>query len=186
MCEVDHEAAAVAAIAKLVAAYPHLAQGPCSHPALAGCEDVVWSAIPDCPMDIPVVLRGLLDPDAAEEAERALGWVVMSGPLSISTAMAAVLPFLLRLAADPEAPRRDELFVLVLVAAACSEPTDPDNAYALAISGREEDHPERALCRTVFATDATWVRRLLDDDTLLSSAPLRDDERTCLRTAAGL
>ncbi|MFJ8743636.1 hypothetical protein ACIRL2_30190 [Embleya sp. NPDC127516] len=174
------------AIAKLVAAYPHLTQGPCSHLALAGCQDVVWSTIPGCPENVPVVLRGLLDPDAAEEAERALGWVVMSGPLSMSRAMPAVLPFLLRLAADPEAPRRDELFGLVVVAAALCEPTDPDNARAVAIDGREEDHPERALCRAAFVTDATWVRRLLDDDTLLTSAPLHDDERAHLHTAAGL
>ncbi|MYS87724.1 hypothetical protein [Embleya scabrispora] len=186
MCEVDHEAAAVAAVARLVAAHPHLAQGPCSHPALAGCEDVVWTAIPGCPEGVPVVLRGLLDPEAAEETERALGWVVMSGPLNIGMAMAAVLPFLLRLAADPEVPRRDELFDLVLVAAALSEPTDPDNAWALAIGGREEDHPERALCRAAFVTDAAWVRRLLDDDALLASASLRDDDHASLRAAAGL
>lgn len=101
--------------------------------------------------------------------------------------MPAVLPFLLRLAADLEAPRRDELFgLVVVVAAALCEPTDSDNAWALAIDGREEDHPERALCRAAFVTDATWVRRLLDDDTLLADAPLHDDERACLHTAVGL
>lgn len=134
----------------------------------------------------PVVLRGLVDPDAAREAGRALGWLVMSGPISISAVMPAVVPFLLRLAADPSVPRRGELFVLVLVAAALSEPTDPDNAAALVIGGREEDHPERALCRAAFVADARWVSRLLADDGLPAGAELRDDERDYLLKAAGL
>ncbi|MER5268841.1 hypothetical protein ABTZ99_42790 [Actinosynnema sp. NPDC002837] len=132
-----------------------------------------------------MLLRGLLDPDAAEEAERVLGWLVMSGPMHISAVMPAVVPFLLRLAADPSVPRRGELFGLVLVAAALSEPTDPENAAALAISGREEDHPERALCRSAFAADANWVSRLLAD-TSLPGAELRDYERAYLLKAAGL
>ncbi|MFI1584503.1 hypothetical protein [Embleya sp. NPDC020630] len=131
------------------------------------------------------MLRGLLDAGAAEEATRALGWVVMSGVLSIGPAMSAVLPFLLRLAADPEVPRRDELFTLVL-AAALSEATDPDNPVDMAIGGPEEDHPERGLCRAAFVTHQSWVRRLLDDDTLLAHGPLHDDERICLHTVAQL
>lgn len=50
MCTVDHEAAAVTA--SPTAAHPHLA-----HPALEGCEDVAWPAVPGCPVDVPVVLR---------------------------------------------------------------------------------------------------------------------------------
>ncbi len=110
----------------------------------------------------------------------------MSGQLRISSVMPAVLPFLLRLAADPSVPRRGELFDIVLVAAALSESTDPGNAWDLAVSGPEEEHPERALCRASFATDAAWVRRLLADDGLPVGSPLRDDERACLLRAAGL
>jgi hypothetical protein len=186
VCKVDHEAAAVAATAALTAACPHLRHGASSHPALAGCEDVEWSAIPGCPVDVPVVLRGLLDPDAAEMAERALDWLVTAGPMSMSAAMPAVLPYLLRLTADPSTPRRNELFGLVLVAAALSEPTDPDNAWDMAVGGLEEDHPERALCRAAFVADAAWVRRLLADDELLAGLHLGEDERVSLVQAAGL
>ncbi|MFE6839088.1 hypothetical protein ACFVFI_30160 [Streptomyces sp. NPDC057705] len=182
----DHDAAAAAAIAALTEAYPHLAQGPASHPALAGCEEVDWTVIPGCPKGVPVVLRGLVDPRAAEEASRALSWLVMSGPLRISTVMPAVVPFLLRLAADPSVPLRGELFDLVLMAAALSEPADPGSPWDLAISGPEEDHPERALCRASFAADAAWVRRLLADEGLPVDSPLSDDERARLLGAAGL
>lgn len=176
MCQTDSTAAAVA-IAALTEAYPYLAQEGSPHPALAGCEDVAWSAIPGCPGGVPVVLRGLLDPDAAEEAERVLGWLVMSGPLHMSAVMPAVVPFLLRLVADSMVPRRGELFDLVLVAAALCEPTAPDNAAALAISGREEDHPERALCRSAFVANADRVSRLLADTGSPAGVELRDYER---------
>ncbi|GAA2280574.1 hypothetical protein GCM10010234_16850 [Streptomyces hawaiiensis] len=186
VCTVDHEAAAVTATAALTAAYPHLTQEAAPHPALRGCEDVEWSSIPGCPVDVPVVLRGLLDPEAAEMAERALDWLVMSGPMSISATMPAVVPYLLRLAADPSTPRRDELFGLLLVAAALSAPTDPNSRWDMAISGPEEDHPERALCRAAFAADAAWVRRLLADGELLAALQLGQDERDLLIQAAGL
>lgn len=88
--------------------YPHLAREGSWHPALAGCEDVAWSAIPGCPDGVPVVLRGLLDPDTAREDARLLGWLVMTGPSTISAVMPAVVPFLLRLAADPSVPRRGD------------------------------------------------------------------------------
>ncbi|MFF2133236.1 hypothetical protein ACFVW1_49495, partial [Streptomyces olivochromogenes] len=81
VCKVDHEAAAVTATVALTAAYPRLRQETSPHPALEGCEDVEWSSIPGCPVDVPVILRGLLDHDAAEMAERALDWLVMSGPM---------------------------------------------------------------------------------------------------------
>lgn len=145
-----------------------------------------WSSIPGCQVDVPTVLRGLLDPDAAEMAERALNWLVMSGPMSISALMPAAVPYLLRLTADPSTPRRDQLFELLLVAAALSAPTDPDNAWDLAISGPEKDHPERALCRAAFAADAAWVQRLLTDDELLADPDLNDDDRASLVQAAGL
>jgi hypothetical protein len=186
VCKVDHEAAAVAATAVLTAAHPHLTDEASSHPALAGCEDVEWSAVPGCPVDVPVVLRGLLDPDAAETAERALDWLVMSEPMSISAVMPSVLPYLLRLTADPSTPRRNELFGLVLIAAALSAPTDPDNAWDMAVGGLEKDHPERALCRAAFVADAAWVRRLLADDALLTGLHLGEDDRTSLVQAAGL
>jgi hypothetical protein len=186
VCTVDSEAAAVIATAALTAAHPHLTREAAPHPALEGCEDVEWSSLPGCPVDVPVVLRGLLDPDAAEMAERALDWLVMSGPMSISATMPAVVPYLLRLAADPSTPRREELFGLVLVAAVLSAPTDPDNPRDLAVNGPEEDHPERALCRAAFVADAAWVRRLLADDELLADLRLGEDERASLIQAAGL
>lgn len=186
VCTVDHEAAAVAATAALTAAYPHLGQEASPHPALQGCEDVEWSSIPGCPVDASVVLRGLLDSDAAELAERALDWLVMSGPMSISATMPAVVPYLLRLTADPSVPRRNELFGLVLVAAALSAPTDPDNAWDLAVGGPENDHPERALCRAAFVAEAASVRRLLADEELLAGLHLGEGERASLVQAAGL
>ncbi|MFE3166008.1 hypothetical protein [Streptomyces sp. NPDC059224] len=186
MCTVDHEAAAVAATAALTAAYPYLRQEGSPHPALEGCEGVEWSSIPGCPGDVPVVLRGLLDPGAAEMAERALDWLVMSGPMSISATMPAVLPYLLRLAADPSVPRRDEVFGLVLVAAALSAPANPDSAWDPAVSGPEEDHPERALCRAAFVADAAWVRRLLADGGQPAGFHLDEDERASLARVAGL
>ncbi|MFJ7334274.1 hypothetical protein ACIQU3_20745 [Streptomyces sp. NPDC101110] len=145
-----------------------------------------WSSIPGCPVDVPVVLRGLVDPDAAEMAERALDWLLMTGPMSISAVMPAVVPYLLRLAAEPSTPRRGELFGLVLVAAALSAPADPDNPWDMAVGGPEEDHPERALCRAAFVADAAWVRRLLADDDLLADLRLGDDERDSLMQVAGL
>ncbi|MFF5145778.1 hypothetical protein ACFY6U_39730 [Streptomyces sp. NPDC013157] len=182
----DHEAAAVVATAALTAAHPHLKRATAPHPALEGCDDVEWTSIPGCPDDVPAVLRGLLDPDAAESAERALDWVVMSGPMSISAAMPAVVPYLLRLTADPSVPRRTGLLGILLVAAVLSAPTDPGNARHLAIGGLEQDHPERARCRAVFAADAVWVRRLLADEELLAGAGLDADDRESLAEAAGL
>ncbi|MFD7259152.1 hypothetical protein [Streptomyces sp. NPDC059874] len=132
------------------------------------------------------MLHGLVDPDASEAAEQALSWLVMAGPMRISTVMPAVLPFLLRLTADPTVPCRDKLFDLVLVAAALSEPVDPDNPWDLAISGPEAEHPERSLCRAAFEANAQWVRRLLTDDRLPAGEPLGEDERATLLRAAGL
>ncbi|MER6538086.1 hypothetical protein ACWDE0_35315 [Streptomyces sp. 900105755] len=182
----DHEAAAVAATAALTAAHPHLKRVAAPHPALEGCDDVEWASVPGCPVDVPAVLRGLLDPDAAESAERVLVRVVMSGPMSVSAAMPAVVPHLLRLTADPSVPRRAELLVILLVAAALSAPTDPGNAWHLAIGGLEQDHPERARCRAAFAAGAVWVRRLLADEELLAGAGLDADDRQSLADAAGL
>ena len=176
----------MAAVAALTAAYPHLRQELSPHPALQGCEDVEWSSIPGCQVDVPVVLRGLVDPDAAEMAERALDWLVMSGPMSISAVMPAVVPYLLRLTADTSTPRRTDLLELLFVAAALSEPTDPDNEWDMAVGGPEQDHPERALCRAAFVADAPWVRRLLTDDDLFADSHLDDDERASLLQAAGL
>ncbi|MFK0256275.1 hypothetical protein [Streptomyces sp. NPDC090445] len=185
MCTVSR-AAVEAAIADLTAAYPHLAVDPSPHPALAGCEEVVWSELPGCPDGVPALLYGLVDPEAAEVAGRTLSRLVMAGPMHISAAMPAIVPYLLRLAADPEVPHRGKHFDLVLVAAALSEPVDPGNPRDLAINGPEEEHPERALCRTAFEADAVWVRRLLADDQLPDGEPLSPDERDLLLRAAGL
>ncbi|WP_046501021.1 hypothetical protein [Streptomyces odonnellii] len=186
MCKVDRDAAAVTAAAALTTAHPHLSHEASPHPALEGCEGVGWLSVSGCAVDVPVILRGLLDPDAAEMAERALDWLVMSSPMSISATMPAVLPYLLRLTADPSAPRRNELFGLVLVAAALSAQTNPASAWDLAVSGPEQDHPERALCRAAFVADAAWVRRLLADDELLAGLHLDEGDRASLVQVAGL
>lgn len=188
MCKVNPKSARTAStapIAALAAAHPHLAQSPSAHAALTGCEDVEWSAVPGCPDGVPVVLRGLADADAAEEADSVLGSLVMSGPMSISSVMPAVVPFLLRLTADPSVPRRTELLGLLLLAAALSVPTDPGSRWAVA-HGLDEDHPERALCRAAFAADSALVQRLLADEELFASASLDDSDRDSLAAAAGL
>ncbi|MFH8894366.1 hypothetical protein [Streptomyces sp. NPDC017949] len=179
-------AAVAAAIADLISAHPHLAEAPSPHPALTGCEDVVWSELPGCTDRVPALLYGLVDPDAAEVAGRTLGWLVMAGPMHISAAMPSILPYLLRLAADPEVPYRGRHFDTVLVAAALSEPVDPGNRRDLAINGPEEEHPERAQCRSAFEANGVWVRRLLADDQLPEGEPLRQDELDSLLGAAGL
>ncbi|MFB7958423.1 hypothetical protein [Streptomyces sp. NPDC056045] len=135
---------------------------------------------------VPALLYGLVDPDAAEVAGQTLSWLVMAGPMHISAAMAAIVPYLLRLAADPEVPHRGKHFDLILVAAALSEPANPGNPRDLAINGPEEEHPERALCRKAFEVNAVWVRRLLADDQLPEGDPLLQEERDSLLRAAGL
>ncbi|MFK0173172.1 hypothetical protein ACIQU5_30695 [Streptomyces sp. NPDC090306] len=160
-------------------------QDPSAHPALTGCADVEWSAIPGCPDGVPVVLRGLADADAAEEADSVLDRLVMSGPMSISAAMPSVVPFLLRLTVDPSVPRRTELLGMLLIAAALSEPVAPGSGWAVA-HGPDEDHPERTLCRAAFAADPVLVRQLLADQELLARASLDDGDRDSLAAAAGL
>jgi len=49
-----------------------------------------------------------------------------------------------------------------------------------------EDRVKRALCRAAFTADAMWVRRLVDDDTLLADVRLSDEERGWLLEAGGL
>ncbi|MGW7348266.1 hypothetical protein [Streptomyces sp. NPDC054854] len=62
--------------------------------------------------------------------------------MHISGAMPSILPYLLRLAADPEVPYRGRHFDTVLVTAALPQPVDPGNPRDLAINGPEEEHPE--------------------------------------------
>ncbi|SEF13774.1 hypothetical protein [Streptomyces sp. Ag109_O5-10] len=76
--------------------------------------------------------------------------------------------------------------MILLVAAALSAPTDPGNAWHLAIGGLEQDHPERARCRAAFAAGAVWVRRLPADEELPAGAGLDADDRQSLADAAGL
>lgn len=175
MCQTDH-AEVAAMITSLAAAHPRIAQR--SHPALAGCDDVAWSAIPRCPENVPLVLRGLLVPDAAGEAQRLLSFVVLAGPLQHSPAMPAVLPFLLRLAADPLVPHRERLFDVVVLAAVMSKPGGPPVMF-----GPEE---ERAACRAVLAAHSDQVSRLLADPVLTAGSELGEDERADLVTTAGL
>ncbi|MGP3634423.1 hypothetical protein ACTU45_13805 [Streptomyces sp. 24-1644] len=148
------------------------------HPALRGCEEVAWSANPGCPAGIPVLLHGLLDTASAPEATRVLTNVLMDGVFRLSSAMPAALPFLLRLAAEPQVPARSGLMDLLVVAAELSEPVDADNERAVMLLGRDSDHPERERCRAVFAEYADLLAGLPDE--LISAA-----DRAALQQAAG-
>ncbi|MCW3820909.1 hypothetical protein ONA91_41460, partial [Micromonospora sp. DR5-3] len=81
-------------------------------------------------------------------------------------AMPAALPFLLRLAADPDVPVRSALLDLVVVTAELSKPVDADDERAVLLLGNDNDHPEREQCRVVFSEHVSLLRTLLDDDTL--------------------
>ena len=116
MCVVD-AAAKEAAVARFLQEHPQAGQADSEHPALWGCAEVAWSEIPGCPAGIPSLFYGLLDQVAAPEAARVLTNVLMGGVFHLSAAMPAALPFLLRLAADPDVPVRSGLFDLVVVTA---------------------------------------------------------------------
>ncbi|MEU0220992.1 hypothetical protein ABZ281_40810, partial [Streptomyces sp. NPDC006265] len=98
-----------AAVARFLQEFPQ-APPPSGrdHPALRGCDDIAWADFPGCPAGVGALMRGLLDPAAASEAERVLCNVLMDGVFRLGPAMPAALPFLLRLAADPALPERAE------------------------------------------------------------------------------
>ncbi|MEV1316425.1 hypothetical protein AB0J14_10110 [Micromonospora arborensis] len=178
MCVVD-AAAKEAAVARFLNEHARVRRTDNEHPALRGCAEIAWSEIPGCPADIPLLFRGLLDQDAAPEAKRVLTNILMGSVFHLSEAMPAALPFLLRLAADPEISVRSDLLDLVVVAAELSQPVDADNERAVRLLGKDSDHPEREQCRAVFSEHASLLRALLDDDTVDAA------DRAILRQVGG-
>ncbi|MEV4545973.1 hypothetical protein [Micromonospora echinaurantiaca] len=159
-------AAKQAAVARFLEEYAQVGRAGNEHPALRGCAEIAWSEIPDCPADLPYLFYGLLDQVAAPEAARVLTNVLMGGVFHLSAAVPAALPFLLRLAADPEISVRSDMLDVVVVTAELSQPVDADNERAVLLLGNDSDHPERELCRNAFSAHASLVRRLLHDDTV--------------------
>lgn len=171
-------AAKDAAIAAFLHEYPRAAEAGRGHPALQGCEEVRWSEFPDCPAAIPVLLHALLDQAAAAEAQRVLVNALF-GIAEMNAAMPEVLPFLLRLAADPRVPQRSRLLDRLVSVAERSEPVEADNEAMVQWFGSDSDHPEREQCRAVFAQYASVVATLPEG--LISAAG-----HAKLQQAAGL
>ncbi|MGW2770759.1 hypothetical protein [Streptomyces sp. NPDC001275] len=171
-------AAKEAAIARFLHEYPQAADTGRRHPALQGCEEVRWSEFPGCPAAIPVLLRALLDQAAAAEAQRVLTNTMFS-IAEMNAAMPEVLPFLLRLAGDPQVPERSGLLDRLIMVAEFSEPIEVSNEAMVLWFGRDSDHPEREQCRAVFAEHASVVATLPEG--LINAAG-----QAKLRQAAGL
>ncbi|MFD5323588.1 hypothetical protein [Streptomyces sp. NPDC127092] len=172
-------AAKEAAIARFLDDYPRAADAGRDHPALQGCEDIRWSDFPECPAGIPMLLRALLDREAASEAERALSNCLLNDVRSMNAAMPTALPFLLRLAGDPQVSVRSELLDLLLGVVGYSKPVNADNEAMVRWFGSDSEHPEREQCRAVFAEHASVVTALAEELT-------DPDDRARLRQAAGL
>lgn len=167
-----------AAIAAFRREYPEAAGAGRGRPAVDGCEEIRWSDFPDCPAGIPFLLYGLLDEAAAAEAQRVFT-NVMFCLTGMNPAVPEVLPFLLRLAADPRVPERPALLGLLVYAVDCSEPIDGLGDAGRWWFGSDDEHPERERCRAVFAEHADLVAALPDGLT-------GPDDRAKLRRAAGL
>ncbi|MFE1383632.1 hypothetical protein ACFW6S_32270 [Streptomyces sp. NPDC058740] len=151
------------AIARFRDEYPGAGDAGRGHPALRESEGVIWSELPGCPQGIPVLPRGLLDREAAPEALRVLGNCLFNSIAEMSAAVPVVLPFLFRLADDPEAPGRRALLDFLVTVAELAEPVG-DGETSVRWIGGDGDHHERKQCRAVFA--ASRVR-------------WRDWQRTC-------
>ncbi|MFJ8595126.1 hypothetical protein [Streptomyces sp. NPDC093598] len=182
MCRIT-AAGKEAAVARFLQEFPQAPRYGRDHPALRGCDDITWADFAGCPAGVPALLRGLLDPAAACEAERVLCNVLMDGVFTLGPAMPAALPFLLRLAADPAVPVRTGLVEVLLVVAELSHPVDGGSERAIRFLGSDREHPERARCRAVFSEHAELVRGLLDDRTLPDGL-IPPDERVSLLQAA--
>ncbi|BDH05779.1 hypothetical protein HEK131_30060 [Streptomyces seoulensis] len=178
VCRMD-VAAKEAAIDRFLDEYPRAIDAGRGHPALQGCEDVRWSEFPECPAGIPVLLRALLDREAASEAERVLTNSLHNGITAINAAVPTALPFLLRLASDPQVPARSGLRDLLVTIAGFSESIDADDEVSVFWFGGDSEHPEREQCRAVFAGHAGVVAMLAEE--LASPA-----QQAVLRKAAGL
>ncbi|MFF6914100.1 hypothetical protein [Streptomyces sp. NPDC012466] len=171
-------AAKEAAIDRFLHAYPRTAEAGREHPALNGCEEIRWAEFPGCPAGIPALLYGLLDQAAAAEAQRVLT-SSMFDLAEMNPAMPELLPFLLRLAGDPELPERSGLLDHLIMAADYSEPVDPTNEAMALWYGIDGEHPERERCRAVFTRYASVVE-------MLPNGLIAPDGRAKLRRAAGL
>lgn len=177
MCVVD-AADREAAVARFLLEYPRIERAAGDHPALLGCDDVDWSRIPGCPAAIPVLLRSLLDEAAGPGALRVLDTVLMNSVVHVSAAMPAALPFLIRLAAVPDLAVRPGLLDLLVIAAVLSSPLDDGETP---IFGEDCDHPEREWCRAAFATHASALRALLDDETVPDGLVSAEDRQSLLK-----
>lgn len=161
MCSTDL-VAKEAEIARFLQDYPRAVDAGRGHPALRGCEDVRWSEFPECPAAIPALLHGLLDQAAAPEAKRVLTNSILNSVREMNAAMPAVLPFLFRLASDPQVPARSGLLDLLVSVAGFSEPINPDNEAMVHWFGSDSDHPEREQCRAVFTEHGSVVAMLAE------------------------
>ncbi|MEW2131015.1 hypothetical protein [Streptomyces sp. NPDC005435] len=178
MCRTN-VAAKEAEIARFLSRFPRAADAGRGHPALQGCEDVRWSGFPECPAGIPVLLHSLLDRTAASEADRVLTNCLYNSISEMNVAVPVVLPFLIRLAGDPQVPVRSELLGHLVTFVEFSEPVDTEVEAMVLWFGSDSDHPERAQCRAVFAEHASAVAILAEE------LPSPDD-RAKLLQAAGL
>lgn len=178
MCSTD-VAAKEAAIARFLQDYPRAVDAGRGHPALRGCEDVRWSEFAECPAAIPALLHGLLDQAAAPEAKRVLTNSILNSVREMNAAMPAVLPFLFRLASDPQVPVQSGLLDLLVSIAGFSKPIDVGNEAMVRWFGSDSDHPEREQSRAVFTEHASVVA-------MLAAQLNSPDDRAKLRQAAGL
>jgi hypothetical protein len=126
-----------------------------------------------------VLLRSLLDASAAAEAGRVLANCLFDNIAEMNAAMPEALPFLLRLARDPEVPDRSGLLRLLVTIAEYAEPVDGDSDTMVRWFGRDAEHPERERCRAVFEAQAGVVATL-------SAGLLARADHATLRRVAGL
>ncbi|MFF1446134.1 hypothetical protein [Streptomyces sp. NPDC058295] len=142
MCSTDL-AAKETAITRFLQDYPQAVEAGRGHPALRGCEYVRWSEFPECPAAIPVLLHGLFDQAAAPEAKRVLTNSILNSVREMNLAVPTVLPFLFRLASNPQVPVQSGLLHLLVSIAGFSEPIDGRNEAMVRWFGSDSDHPER-------------------------------------------
>ncbi|MCY0954900.1 hypothetical protein [Streptomyces sp. H27-S2] len=102
-----------------------------------------------------------------------LGNVLMDSVFHAGAAMPTALPFLLRLAANPDIAVRSGLVDFVVVAAELSQPVAADNDPMVLLLGNDGDHPEREQCRAAFIEHASLLHVLLIDE----SPPGGTDQR---------
>ncbi|MEV7088079.1 hypothetical protein AB0O07_19680 [Streptomyces sp. NPDC093085] len=168
-----------AAIERFLQEYPRAAEAGRGHPALQGCEEIDWAGFPACPARIPTLLRAVLEPVAASAAAHTLTHCLIDSIAAMNPAAPAALPFLLRLAGDPGVTERAALLDLLVLVAGFAESVDGECAAMTLWYGSEAEHPERALCRAVFAEYARVVEAVGEHLTPVGG-------RDTLRQAAGL